>query len=130
MRTFARPCVTLFVVIAVLVAASGCATPASLPPAAPATERVAQVELVNLSDCDWRVAVALPDGRVTRALLLPARETSRVELPGGDYEITQTALSGIAGANATRHFPARLDSGESYRWRLATLLAAPTGNAP
>lgn len=130
MRIFVRPSVTLSVVFAAFAFAPGCATPAQNLGAMPVGARPARIELVNLSDCDWDLAVATPDGSKVRTARLPARETLRLELPGGDYEITQTALSGLSGADATRRFPAHLESGDSYRWRLATLLTGQTGGAP
>ena len=131
MRTFARPCATtLLVVCAVLVAAPGCAkhTQGSASPAA--ARRIARVEIVNLSDYDWRLAVVSTEGREVAASRLVARGTLRLEVPGGDYEIEQTALTGISGPGATRRFSTRLDAGENYRWRLATLLTGQTGAAP
>ena len=129
MRTLARSRVTLLVGLATLVFAPGCTAPAENPAAAPPL-RVARVELVNLSDCDWNISISSPRGPDAHAVRLPARETLRVDLPGGDYEITQTALNGIAGPAATRHFPAHLAAGESYRWRHATLLAVPPEAGP
>jgi len=130
MRTSVRPSVTFSIVFAAFAFVPGCATSAQSPTATPAGARPARIELVNLSDCDWSVAVTMPDGGNARTTRLPARETLRLELPGGDYQITQTALTGLTGADATRRFPAHLESGESYRWRLATLLTGQTGGAP
>ena len=131
MRTFACPCVTtLLVVCAVLVAASGCAKKAPVAASLRAAKRTTKVEVVNLSDYDWRLAVVSKEGREVAASRLVARGTLRLEVPGGDYEIEQTAINGTFGPGATRRFSAHLETGESYRWRLATLLAAPTGAAP
>lgn len=84
---------------------------------------------MNLSECEWRVTIATLAGVRQRTVNLFARETAHLELPGGDYAITQTALAGIAGPELTRQFSARLDADESYRWRLATLFTA-TAAAP
>ncbi len=119
-----------FVTAALLVTleiTGGCASPAA--PVAPAISRASRIELVNVSECDWRIAVAAA-GSGERILLVGAHETQRLEFAGGDYTITQTALSGLAGAELTRQFSARLAPGEVYRWRLATLIAAPAGVRP
>ena len=126
MRPFARPCVTLLVAFTLLVATFGCAGPATTAPV-PTGPRIARVELVNLSECDWRITLVSTDGRETSPPRLPAHATLRLEIPGGDYTITQTALNGPA---AVRRFPAHLEPGESYRWRLATLLTGQAGAAP
>ena len=113
---------------AALAVGGGCAT--APPVSAPPVSRTAQLELVNLSESEWRVAVATPDGRVARTLPIAARATLRAEFPGGTYQITQTALTAVAGPGATREFSLRLEPGETYRWRLATLLATPTDDRP
>jgi hypothetical protein len=69
-------------------------------------------------------------GQEQRTVLLPARETARLELAGGDYAITQTALSGLAGSETVRRFEAHLEAGEVYRWRLVTLFTATSAPAP
>ncbi len=131
-HTLARPfaifaCVTL---IANLLGFSGCASPVAPNGAHVPVRRDARIEMINLSDCDWRITVASPDGREIRALRLPAGEKLSFELAGGTYAITQTALSGFAGPSATRRFPAQLESGEIYRWQLATLLTLPAEIGP
>jgi len=46
-----------------------------------------------------------------------------LELAGGDYAVEQTMLSDDAGPDSTRRFSMQLVVGESYRWRLVTLLS-------
>jgi hypothetical protein len=130
MRILVRHCVTLFGVFAILALTSGCVTPAQSLPPAQAVASVARVEVVNLSDCDWHIAIALPDGREIRTADLLAHDALRLAVPSGDFAITQTALNGVAGPAAVRHFPAHLEPGASYRWRLATLLTGQTGATP
>jgi hypothetical protein len=115
--------------LAVGVGIGGCATPAPTIPSR-AASRPARVELVNLSDCDWRVSLTLAGGQAPRTVLLPARETARLEVAGGDYVITQTALSGLAETEASRRFETHLEYGEGYRWRLVTLFSATSAPAP
>ncbi len=85
---------------------------------------IAHVELVNLSECDWRVTLASSVGPDARSVSLPARETAHLELASGDYTITQTALTGLSGSESTRQIHAHFATGETYRWRLVTLFSA------
>jgi hypothetical protein len=117
-RATLAACALLLVAV---VGAAGCASP---PPAPIAAARPARVELVNLSECDWRVTFATAAGRGPRTMVVAARETARLELAGGDYAITQTALAGLVGPETSRQFSAHLAAGEAYRWRLLTLLSA------
>ena len=117
------------ILLVAVVGAAGCASPVPAPAPIPIA-RLARVDLVNLSECDWRVTVARPTGGEERTVLLPARATTHLELAGGDYAITQTALAGLAGPESTRQFNTHLDPGEAYRWRLVTLFTASTGAPP
>jgi hypothetical protein len=83
--------------------------------------------VVNLSDCEWQIAIAPAAGGETRALHLMARASQSIDLPGGDYVLEQTALTADAGIESARRFTSHLDAGQTYRWRLATLLTAPSG---
>lgn len=78
--------------------------------------------MVNLSACAWRVVFTSPGGHEVSNQQIPLGETRTVTLPAGDYTITQTALSGLPTASATRRLPLALASGDTYRWPLATLL--------
>jgi hypothetical protein len=83
----------------------------------------AHVMVVNLSDYEWQITVTSKKGGQASASRLSARASLKVDLPAGDYVIEQTALAKNM-SEATRHFDARLESGLTYRWRLATLLSA------
>jgi hypothetical protein len=50
-------------------------------------------------------------------------ESIEVELPAGDCEVEQTMLADGAGSETTRRFTMQLAAGQSYRWRLMTLLS-------
>ncbi len=123
-RATLAACALLLVAV---VGAAGCAGPAPAPMVA---ARPARVELVNLSECDWRVTFATAAGREPCTMVVTSRETARLELAGGDYTISQTALSGLAGPEASRQFSAHLAAGEAYRWRLVTLLSATSLSSP
>jgi hypothetical protein len=123
-RALLAACTTL---LGSLVAAGGCASPAI--PAAIPLPPTARIELVNRCDGAWRVRFAAPAGQPVRVIDVPARTTVRVDLAGGDYAITQTALSGLADAAATRRLSAHLGAGEAYRWQLVTLFSAASDGA-
>jgi hypothetical protein len=108
--------VTMLVSAALLLAA--CATPAARE-----VTPVAKAHLVvtNLTAYTWRVVVS------RRETLVQTTEVGKfavvdVSFDAGDYTIEQTLL-GRDAANATRHFPLRVEAGRSYRWSLATLLS-------
>ena len=81
--------------------------------------------VTNLSDCEWRIAIAPTGGGETRTLQLPARGAQNLDLAAGEYVIEQTMLTGDAEPASTRRLTAKLDPGQTYRWRLVTLLSAP-----
>jgi hypothetical protein len=107
--------------------AGGCST---VPP--PKIGPVAGVHfvIVNLSDCEWRITLTLAGGGPAHVLHLSARESQETDLAGGAYGIEQTALNGSTGLESTRRFTVRLEPGQTYRWRLATLLSATPGGTP
>lgn len=88
---------------------------------------VAHFVVVNLSDCEWQIAIAPSGGGEARALRLPGRDTQKIDLAAGEYVIEQTMLARDAGPASTRRLTIRLEPGQTYRWRLVTLLTAPTG---
>lgn len=83
--------------------------------------------VVNLSDCEWQIAIDPGGGGEGRALRLPGRGTQQIDLAAGDYVIEQTMLARNAGPASTRRLTIKLEPGQTYRWRLVTLLTAPTG---
>jgi hypothetical protein len=64
-------------------------------------------------------------GGPARALQLAARESREIDLAAGEYGIEQTALNGNTGSDSRRQFTIRLEPGQTYRWKLLTLLSAP-----
>lgn len=112
----------LLVSLGLTLLAAGCGT---VPAPATGPARPVHFAIVNLSDCAWQITLTpAPDGPA-RPLRVEARESQMLDLEGGPYEIEQTALNGGTGAELTRRFTIRLEPGQTYRWRLVTLLTAP-----
>jgi len=116
----------ILIVWGLLLLAGGCGT---VGPTASGDGRTAHFVVINLSDCGWQITLAPAVGGPYRILHLAGRESQAVDLPGGEYHIEQTALAGPTGAGSTRQLKIRLDSGQTYRWRLVTLLSAPADGA-
>jgi hypothetical protein len=114
----------LLIGLGLMLLAGGCGT-VGKPPAE--IGRAVHFVVVNLSDCGWQIAITPSDGGQARALHLAARETQEVDLSGGEYGIEQTAQTETTATKSTRRFTIRLEPGQSYRWRLVTLLSAPAG---
>ena len=110
----------LLVGFGLMMLASGCGT---IPPSAAGPARAVHFVTVNLSDCAWQITLT-PTGGPVRVLHIAARESQELDLVGGSYGIEQTALNGSTGADSTRRFTIRLEPGQTYRWRLVTLLSA------
>ncbi len=110
--------------VGVLWSVTGCGTP---PKLAEGAQSMAHCFVVNLGDCEWRIAISPVAGGEARALRLAARASQVVDIPGGEYAIEQTLLTVDAGTDSVRRFSVRIEVGQTYRWRLATLLTAPTG---
>jgi hypothetical protein len=106
---------------------AGCATPA--PGLVKAPPSPAHLIVINLTDYEWHIAIARPSGDSVHDSRLQPRASLTVDLVGGDYVIEQTALSENAAPELTRKIPARLEPGQTYRWRLVTLLSEPAGNS-
>jgi len=104
-------------------AAAGCAS-SSVVPEPP---RVARLLVENLTDYAWRITVIAAAGPEAGAAEVPARGFAEVAVGGGDYVIEQTARG--AGAELSRRLSARLEAGQTYQWRLGTLLSDPAGAA-
>jgi hypothetical protein len=114
-----------------LLLTAGCST--APQPAAAARSAMAHFIAVNLGNCEWRIVISPVAGGEARSLQLTAWASQAIDLPGGDYLIEQAVLAADAGNGSVRRFPTRLDAGQTYRWRLATLLTAPparTGGDP
>jgi hypothetical protein len=101
----------------------GCTAPGPAAIAAPAEAPRAHLTVVNLSAYEWRIAINHQAGGEAYAMRLAPRGSVTVDLPGGDYVIDQTALSADASPELNRRVPARLESGQAYRWRLLTVLS-------
>jgi hypothetical protein len=110
--------------LACLLAVSGCANPATVPPR-PAT---ATLGVVNGTDYAWCVTLTPVAGGVSRREELPARARCSVEVVGGDYAIEQEVVP--TNPALARRFTCRLEAGQAYHWRLATLLSDDTGSRP
>jgi len=92
----------------------------------------ARLTVLNSSECEWQIVIIPATGGDGYTWTLPVAKSLEVELAGGDYAVTQTMLTAAIGPRgATRRFPMRLAAGQSYRWRLMTLLSgAAVGAIP
>jgi hypothetical protein len=111
------------------VIALSCATPPPSIVTPPPPPAVARLLVENLTDYEWDVAVAATAGTEVCSARVPARGSIALNLAGGDYVIEQTARLERARPALVRKAPARLEPGQTYRWRLATLLSSPAGGA-
>jgi hypothetical protein len=106
----------------------GCATAPvqSLPAVPPAV-----LWLDNLAPYDWRITAAATDG-TAHEVEVTVSASVRLELPAGDYTITQEApaLAAASPDAGVRRFTFTVTAGETYRWRLVTLAAAIRGLEP
>jgi len=117
MTTFVRRIAPLCVVLGL----SGCASAPATDRSVPATVRLA---VDNRTDYTWQIVVAPTGGGAPQTARVPPRGTFELALAGGDYAITQTMLMAGGASPSTRRLTAHFESGESYRWPLATLLSA------
>lgn len=99
----------------------GCASPT--PIAENSASRPAHLVVMNLTDYRWRIMIARRPAAPATEFEVGARESRSVDLASGEYTIRQTVLSEGAAKELSRELPAKFESGESYRWRLATLLS-------
>jgi hypothetical protein len=88
---------------------------------------LAQLVVLNRTDYEWQISIAGPSGEKTNDFKLEARASRTLDFPSGDYVIKQTVLSEGAAKELTREIPAKFESGQTYRWRLVTLLSEPSG---
>lgn len=91
------------------------------------SRRGATVQVVNVSDHEWVLALRRANDREARQAKLGPRAQATVVLPGGDYLVEQTAVGGELAAAPPRRFTARLEAGQVYRWPVTTLLSADPG---
>jgi hypothetical protein len=117
----------LWPVFALVFLLSGCAAPESAP--VRASPLPAHLVVINETDYEWRLAIRrAPDGP-GRDVQVLARASQTLDLPGGDYMIEQTMLATSAAPALSRKISSRLEPGQTYRWRLATLLSESDGDA-
>ena len=85
--------------------------------------QVVRLTMFNSSNCEWQIVITPAEGGERRRWKLPVAKSLDVELAGGNYAVEQTMLTDDVGADATRRFSTRFEDGQSYRWRLMTLLS-------
>jgi hypothetical protein len=98
---------------AALLACAGCTSPARVVPAARAS---AEIVVENHTDQEWRVEFG------AREWTISPRETRRINLAGGTYEVSREMFGTEAagGAEKTTIF---FEAGRSYTWPLGTLFS-------
>ena len=106
-----------WLVAACLCILTGCATPPV------ASHPAAHLIVNNLTDYRWRIEIRRPTGNPVRDLQLVAQSSQSVDLEGSDYVIEQSAQAEGAPSNLSRSISVRLEPGQTYVWRLATLLS-------
>lgn len=85
--------------------------------------QVARLTLLNSSDCEWQIVITPLTNGDSRTWKLTAAKSLDLELAGGDCVIVQTLLVADAKPALTRRFSMHFEAGQSYRWRLMTLLS-------
>jgi hypothetical protein len=90
---------------------------------------MARLTMLNTSDCEWQVVITSVASGDQGTWKVPVAKSIVVELAGGDYAVEQTMLADGAAPDATRRFTMRLAAGQSYRWRLMTLLSGEAAAA-
>jgi len=101
----------------------GCETIPDTPPIPPNTP--AHLRIVNQSDYEWRVTASPSEGGSTTEWILTARATVEGTLLPGNYAVQQTMLAPGNIAAASRTFQFTPEAGQTYRWRVGTLLSKP-----
>lgn len=106
-----------------VVAGGGCATQPEL--AAPERTHFSEIRVINESPLAWRLTFRPRDGGASRAEAVRPRETKTVRVAGGaDYVVEQAVVTPGARVGSPRSVTVRFDPGESYDWRLATVLTS------
>jgi hypothetical protein len=85
--------------------------------------------MLNASPCEWQIVATSAGSGDRHTWKLPVAKSIEVNLVGGDYAVEQTMLADGSGPDATRRFTMRLEAGQSYRWRLMTLLSEEVANS-
>jgi hypothetical protein len=117
----------LWLVFAFVFLLPGCAAPELAPVKAPPPP--AHLVVINQTDYEWRLVINRPPGDSMMDIRVLARASQTIDLAGGDYVIEQTMLPKTNAPELSREISSRLESGQTYRWRLATLLSDSTGNS-
>ena len=105
------------------------APPAAVPSEVSKAKLMARLTMLNTSDCEWQVVITSVASGNQATWKVPVKKSVEVELAGGDYAVEQTMLADGAGPDATRRFTIRVGAGQSYRWRLMTLLSGEAAAA-
>ena len=89
----------------------------------------AHLAVLNLTDYEWHIVIVRSSGGSAADFHLEPRGSHSVDLVGDNYSIEQTTLSEAAAPELSRKIPATLEAGQSYRWRLVTLLSEQRGSS-
>ena len=116
----------LWPVFAFVFLLAGCAAPDLTPVKAPPLP--AHLVVINETDYEWRLTIHRVSGESVRELRVLARASETIDVAGGDYVIEQTMLPTAGAPELSRTIPSRLEPGQTYRWRLATLLSESKGD--
>ncbi len=108
---------------------AGCAHVTPLQPMTPAPvgSALAQVKMVNGSGCAWRIVFTAQEGGARQAWMLGIAKSIEAHLPEGNYTVEQTMVAAEVEKEQVRRFPMRLVAGQTYGWRLLTLLSGSAG---
>jgi hypothetical protein len=90
----------------------------------------ARLAVSNLTGYAWKIGLLSRDGAPARAVHVAEQATVEFEVRGGDYVIEQAMLNASGEPATTRRFSARFAAGETYQWRLATLLSVSPEEPP
>jgi len=96
----------------------------------PDASRLAHLTILNSGDCEWQIVITPASSGDSRVVKLAAVKSADVELAGGDYDFVQTMLAADAKPDSVRRFSMRLEAGQSYRWRLMSLLSGAPVDGP
>lgn len=97
----------------------GCISEATPPVPAPQ----AHLAITNLTDYVWKIEIRRASGGPAQEVKMAPRSTQNIDLVGADYVIEQVALVEGPAQDLDRRLSVHLDPGETYGWRLVTLLS-------
>jgi len=83
----------------------------------------------NLTDYHWRIEIRRVSGGPAQEVKMEPRSSQDLDLPGADYVIEQAAQAEGAAQDLDRKISVHLDPGQTYGWRLVTLLSEPGASA-